>query len=238
MDTIKKNIKYVRKKINIFSNIYNRESKQISLLAVSKSQNIINIQKAIALGQYIFGENYVNEGIKKIVWFRNNVYSYANLKWHFIGNIQSNKSKLIANYFDWCHSIDSIRIANKLNNNLSYLNKKLHVLIQINISNNINRKGINNYNDIFLLAKHIIYKCPNLKLHGLMGISFCRNRFINKLIEFNKIFFIFKKLQLFYSKLDTLSIGMTNDIEPAIAFGSTLLRIGTGIFGNRSNNLV
>ncbi|UAJ65372.1 YggS family pyridoxal phosphate-dependent enzyme [Candidatus Schneideria nysicola] len=227
MNIIEKRIKSIRNEIKIIAKKYGCDTNRIRLVAVSKNKPIELIQYAILAGQKEFGENYVKEGVEKIYFFSKNY----KLIWHFIGQLQSNKSRLVAEYFDWCHTIDCTKIIHRLNvqrpPNLSPLN----VLIQVNIDGEKNKGGIAS-NQIFSLAK-IIKSCINLQLRGIMCIPTIETNFNKQIINFVKIFKLFKELQYSYSSVDTLSLGMSHDMIAAIAAGSNLLRIGTAIFGSR-----
>ncbi|WMY95202.1 MAG: YggS family pyridoxal phosphate-dependent enzyme [Arsenophonus sp.] len=227
MNTIQKNIINIKHKIIETAKKYHRLPKDIKLLAVTKNKSCYDIQNAIYAGQYKFGENYAQEGIKKILYF-NNQY---NLEWHFIGTIQTNKTKLIAKYFDWCHTINTFKIAERLNKERPFSKGPLNVLIQINITNEINKSGIMPHT-VYALAKKILL-LPQLKLRGLMAIFSSNTLIIHQVSLFYTMEKIFQELKNKYQNIDTLSIGMTNDFDIAIAFGSTLLRIGKAIFGDR-----
>nr|CBA73650.1 amino acid racemase [Arsenophonus nasoniae] len=199
----------------------------ITLLAVSKTKSCDAIQEAIDAGQYQFGENYLQEGIEKIAYFRHK----QDLIWHFIGALQSNKSRLVAEHFDWCHTIDRLKIAQRLNNQRPINKTPLNVLIQINISDEISKSGIAP-EELDKLAAEIVL-LPNLKLRGLMAIPAPNNELSQQISIFRSMENLFNQLKKQYPNIDTLSMGMTADLDIAIAWGSTLVRIGTAIFGSR-----
>ncbi|WP_226811285.1 YggS family pyridoxal phosphate-dependent enzyme [Candidatus Steffania adelgidicola] len=230
MSIIEQNLQYVLYQIRLAAHDCGRDPQQINLVAVSKSQTIEAIESAIAAGQRAFGENYVKEGVKKIVWFRERLQSVT-LIWHFIGPLQSNKSALVAEHFDWCHTLDRPKIARKLNNQRPAGRLPLNVLIQINISCELTKTGIA-FDQMLTLAS-LISRCPRLKLRGLMAIPALEEDFQRKLAVFKHMFELYKTLQRFHYGIDTLSLGMTNCMLPAITAGSTLVRIGTAIFGGR-----
>ncbi|WP_348666101.1 YggS family pyridoxal phosphate-dependent enzyme [Arsenophonus symbiont of Ornithomya chloropus] len=227
MNIIQKNIINIKHQIIETAKKYHRLPEDIQLLAVTKKKSCYDIQNAIYAGQYKFGENYAQEGIKKIFYFKNQY----NLEWHFIGTVQTNKTKLVAKYFDWCHTIDKFTIAERLNKQRPFDKKPLNVLIQINITNEISKSGVM-ANNVYTLANKI-FLLPKLKLRGLMAIFFSNTESMKQVSLFYTIEKMFQELKKRYPNIDTLSIGMTNDFDIAIAFGSTLLRIGQAIFGDR-----
>lgn len=227
MNKINQNLLNVKNSIVQTANKYHRFPEDITLLAVSKNKSYYEIQDAIDSGQYQFGENYLQEGIRKIEYFSN----IQNLTWHFIGVLQTNKSRLIAKYFDWCHTIDRLKIAERLNNQRPLNKSPLNVLIQINISNDINKSGIIE-KDLDKLASEIVV-LPNLKLRGLMAIPAQNNEPNQQILIYSRMEDLFNQLKKKYQYIDTLSMGMSADFNITIAYGSTLIRIGTAIFGLR-----
>lgn len=227
MNTIQQNLVNVKNRIIQAAKKYHREPEDITLLAVSKTKSCDAIQEAINAGQYQFGENYLQEGIEKIAYFSNK----QNLIWHFIGALQSNKSRLVAEHFDWCHTIDRLKIAQRLNNQRPRNKAPLNVLIQINISDEISKSGITP-TELDKLAAEIVL-LPNLKLRGLMAIPAPNNELSQQMSIFRSMENLCNQLKKQYPDIDTLSMGMTADLDIAIACGSTLVRIGTAIFGSR-----
>lgn len=227
MKTIQKNLFDVKNHITKIANKYCRLQEDITMLAVSKTQSYDTIQHAINAGQYQFGENYVQEGIKKIANFTHK----SDLIWHFIGSLQSNKSRLVAEYFDYCHTVDRLKIAKQLNNHRPINKAPLNILIQINISNEMNKSGISPQ-ELDKLAAEVTL-LPNLKLRGLMAIPAQNNKLNQQILAFCCMQNLFNQLKNRYPNIDILSMGMTNDLDIAIACGSTLIRIGTAIFGSR-----
>ncbi|MGP1929463.1 MAG: YggS family pyridoxal phosphate-dependent enzyme [Arsenophonus sp. ER-BJ3-MAG3] len=227
MNKINQNLLNIKNSIVQTANKYHRFPEDITLLAVSKNKSYYEIQDAIDSGQYQFGENYLQEGIRKIEYFSN----IQNLTWHFIGVLQTNKSRLIAKYFDWCHTIDRLKIAERLNNQRPLNKSPLNVLIQINISNDINKSGIIE-KDLDKLASEIVV-LPNLKLRGLMTIPAQNNEPNQQILIYSRMEDLFNQLKKKYQYIDTLSMGMSADFNITIAYGSTLIRIGTAIFGLR-----
>ena len=227
MNTIKQNLVNVRSHIDTAAQKCGRSSEEITLLAVSKTKPASDIEKAIACGQTEFGENYVQEGVDKINYFSDN----NTLVWHFIGPLQSNKTRLGAEHFDWCQTIDRLKIAQRLSDQRPASLPPLNVLIQINISDENSKSGIN-LTELDGLAAQISI-LSGIKLRGLMAIPAPESHYDKQVEVLEKMHLAFKQLQSQYPNIDTLSMGMTNDMEAAIACGSTLVRIGTAIFGAR-----
>ena len=215
--------------INIEENIsllIKKIENKTSIIAVSKKKSAELVEQAYLLGIKNFGENYLQEALQKIVSL-----NHLDINWHFIGKIQSNKCKDIAKNFQWVHTIDRYKIAKRLNDDCP-LNKIINVLIQINIDNEESKSGINE-SQVFDLAEKISV-LPNLKLKGIMVIP--KNNLEINLIEesFKKTLEISLKLRNKFSEANEISMGMSNDFELAIKNGSTMVRIGTGIFGERN----
>ncbi|EPE37260.1 hypothetical protein CF66_7022 [Candidatus Photodesmus katoptron] len=231
MVNIKKNIQNITSNIQSAQKKFGRSQNSVQLLAASKSRTINEILDAIRAGQRIFGESYVQEGVDKIVFFQKK-YLKLSLEWHFIGNIQSNKTNQVSKNFDWVHTISRSKIAQRLNDQRPKGMKPIQVLIQVNTSNERNKFGVTD-TEIFPLAK-LISSLPNLKLRGLMSIPHNKSEYQSQFSSFLKLVNLKKKLNLKYPFLDTLSMGMSNDMHAAIAAGSTIVRIGTAIFGIRN----
>jgi pyridoxal phosphate enzyme (YggS family) len=203
----------------------------ITLLAVSKTKPIALIEQAYAAGQRDFGENYLQEAIDKIT----TLSTLPDICWHFIGPIQSNKTKHIAQHFHWVHSVDRAKIAYRLNEHLIDINQQnpsqdtsLNICLQVNISEEASKSGII-ADEVFSLAE-VVNNCDKLVLRGLMAIPE-KNAGDASYIKMQHLF---NKLQAQYPTVDTLSMGMSNDLALAIAHGSTMVRIGTAIFGERN----
>ncbi|MBS9435639.1 YggS family pyridoxal phosphate-dependent enzyme [Photorhabdus noenieputensis] len=227
MNNIEQNLQDVRTHIAIAAQKCERAPEEITLLAVSKTKPVEDIEKAIAAGQRQFGENYVQEGVEKIAYFAN----CNDLVWHFIGPLQSNKSRLVAENFNWCHTIDRLKIAQRLNEQRPKGMEPLNILIQINISDEQSKSGIQ-LDELPTLAAEV-NKLPNIKLRGLMAIPALEPDYERQLVVFRRMEQAFLNLKTEYSQIDTLSMGMTDDMAAAINCGSTLVRIGTAIFGTR-----
>ncbi len=219
----------IRQRIANTARQYNRSPESVQLLAVSKTRPITDIVTAIEHGQIRFGESYLQEAIQKIAALRDN----KALEWHFIGPLQSNKTKIIAEQFDWLHSLSKLKHAQRLNKQRPEYLPPLNVCIQVNISEEAQKSGIH-LNELATLAQAIA-ELPRLRLRGLMTLPAPSQSFEQQRIPFRQMRIALQELQASGLKLDTLSMGMTNDMEAAIAEGATLVRIGTGIFGKRLN---
>ncbi|MFV7782883.1 YggS family pyridoxal phosphate-dependent enzyme [Shewanella marisflavi] len=205
-----------------------RDSKDIQLLAVSKTKPISQIVAAYDAGQRLFGENYVQEGEEKVKALRE---SHSDIEWHFIGPLQSNKSKSIAEHFDWMHTLSREKIARRLSEQRPEELPPLQVCIQVNISQEESKSGVSP-EEIAPLAD-AISALPKLTLRGLMAIPTATSDESVQQAEFRQMQTLFKQLQQSYPAIDTLSMGMSQDLELAIASGSTMVRIGSAIFGER-----
>lgn len=209
----------VTHKLRVAEKQCHRAPHSVTLLAVSKNRSADNIRQAYSAGQTKFGENYAQEAIKK-----QHQLSDLAIEWHFIGTIQSNKTKPIATHFDWAHSVNKVSVAEKLNGYRQSLPTALNVCIEVNIDAEPTKSGVIP-EVMFTLAEKII-TLPHLKLRGLMVIP----RKTHSTIAFEKTKRLFDALIQRGFLMDTLSMGMSNDFENAIAYGSTLVRIGTAIF--------
>ncbi|HFQ8226800.1 TPA: YggS family pyridoxal phosphate-dependent enzyme [Citrobacter freundii] len=229
MNDIAHNLAQVRDKISAAALRCGRASEEVTLLAVSKTKPASAIEEAIAAGQQAFGENYVQEGVEKIRHFREK--GIAGLQWHFIGPLQSNKSRLVAEHFDWCHTLDRLRIATRLSEQRPAELAPLNVLIQINISDENSKSGIP-LEELDALAAEVA-ELPHLRLRGLMAIPAPESDYVRQFEVARQMAVAFAGLKTRYPDVDTLSLGMSDDMEAAIAAGSTMVRIGTAIFGAR-----
>ena len=219
-----KNYNRIREEIQIFEENHNRK---ISLIAVSKKQSIEKINNLIDYGHLDFGENYVQEGVDKIKTISN-----PSLIWHFIGPIQSNKTKLITEHFNWVHSIDRLKIYERIKNEANSLRKRINFLIQINISKENTKSGIN-INDLDGILNGIDPSDDYLCFRGIMAIPSNTSN-INLLEkEFSLLNKAYISLKERFHTVDTLSMGMSNDYQLAMDHGSTMIRVGSKIFGER-----
>ncbi|WP_368299439.1 YggS family pyridoxal phosphate-dependent enzyme [Kluyvera sichuanensis] len=229
MNDIAHNLAQVREKISAAAVRCGRDSEEVTLLAVSKTKPASAVEEAVAAGQRAFGENYVQEGVDKILHFREK--GITSLQWHFIGPLQSNKSRLVAEHFDWCHTVDRLKIATRLSEQRPVEMPPLNVLIQINISDEQSKSGIS-LGALDALAADIA-ALPNVRLRGLMAIPAPETEYERQLVVAQQMAAAFARLKADYPTVDTLSLGMSDDMEAAIAAGSTMVRIGTAIFGAR-----
>ena len=216
----------------------NREPGSVQLLAVSKTFPLSDILEFNACGQTAFGENYLQEAVDKITQLADhpNAQTGASaIEWHFIGPIQSNKTKPIAEHFQWVHSVDRLKIAQRLSDQRPGQLQPLNVLVQINTSGEASKSGVNPGDAIELCQT--IHSLPNLRLRGLMTIpSNTDNEALLK-AEFLQCKSVFDELNRQGLQLDTLSMGMSADLELAIECGSSCVRVGSALFGARNTNI-
>jgi len=232
MSSIQQNIEQITSQIEAAQQKCGRPLGSVQLLAVSKTKPSEAILEAARAGQVAFGENYVQEGIDKIAYFSENHPELA-LEWHFIGPIQSNKTRPVAENFAWVHTVDRTKIAQRLNDQRPEEMAPLQVLIQVNTSSESSKSGASD-DEIFTLAE-LISSLPNLTLRGLMSIPANVSDYQSQLAAFHHLAELKNRLAQRYPhlNLDTLSMGMSGDMEAAIEAGSTMVRIGTAIFGAR-----
>ena len=223
MTLIKDNITAIEAQISQACKQSTRSTNDVTLLAVSKKKPSTLIEQAYEAGQRAFGESYVQESIEKIALLSH----LSDICWHFIGPIQSNKTRQIAENFTWVHGIDRAKIATRLNEHRDSQDTPLNVCLQINISNEISKSGVL-LNELTELAQHV-NNCNNLVLRGIMAIPE-KNASPD---TFDKMKKVFNELQKHYPNIDTLSMGMSGDMTQAILSGSTMVRVGTAIFGSR-----
>ncbi|EGQ9098939.1 MULTISPECIES: YggS family pyridoxal phosphate-dependent enzyme [Vibrio] len=230
MSSIQQNIEHITSQIRYDEQKCGRTPESVQLLAVSKTKPVEAILEAYQAGQTAFGENYVQEGVSKVQHFAEH-YPDNRIEWHFIGPIQSNKSRLVAEHFDWVHTIDRTKIAQRLNDQRPSELKPLQVLIQVNTSGETSKSGVTEA-EVFELAE-LISRLPNLTLRGLMSIPANVSDYESQLREFQKLATLKQTLEAQFPEIDTLSMGMSGDMTAAIEAGSTMVRIGTAIFGAR-----
>ena len=223
MTHIKETLDAINLQISQACQLANRSIDEVCLLAVSKTKSTEFIQQAYEGGQRAFGESYIQEAVEKI----QQLAHLSDISWHFIGPIQSNKSRLIAENFSWVHRVDREKIIHRLNEQRSNQDTPLNVCLQVNISDEMAKSGIN----VNELAKYatLIEQCEHLTLRGLMAIP----KKNDSQESFKKMAELFTELTLNYPSVDTLSMGMSGDLTEAIANQSTMVRIGTAIFGER-----
>ncbi|MBY8071029.1 YggS family pyridoxal phosphate-dependent enzyme [Vibrio fluvialis] len=230
MSSIQQNLEHITSQIENAQQKCGRPRSSVQLLAVSKTKPVEAILEAAQAGQRAFGENYVQEGCDKVQFFAEH-HPELDLEWHFIGPLQSNKTRQIAEHFDWMHTIDRAKIAQRLSEQRPAHLPPLQVLIQVNTSGEASKSGISE-NDLFTLAE-LISGLPNLTLRGLMSIPENVSDYPSQLAAFRQLAALKDWLAEKYDGIDTLSMGMSGDMEAAIEAGSTIVRIGTAIFGQR-----
>lgn len=223
MSTIAENIAKVGARIREAAQASQRNPAEIGLLAVSKTKPAEAIREAHTAGLNDFGENYLQEALDKQTQLAD-----LPLIWHFIGPIQSNKTRPIAEHFDWVHSVDRLKIAQRLSDQRPANLPPLNICLQVNVSGEDSKSGCS-ANDLPELAKAII-ALPNLRLRGLMAIPEPTDDTAAQHAAFARLHQLQNELAL---DLDTLSMGMSHDLEAAIAEGATWVRIGTALFGAR-----
>lgn len=226
MTMIADNLHRVQARIAIATHASGRTADSITLLAVSKTQAAQALRQAYAAGQRAFGENYIQEAVDKMA-----VLADLPLEWHCIGPIQSNKTRLVAEHFDWVHSVDRLKIAQRLSDQRSAERDLLQVCIQVNIDGGPTKAGVAPEAALELALK--VKALPNLRLRGLMTIPEPTEDFAAALAMHQQAHALFEALNRHGLRMDTLSMGMTADLEAAIQAGSTMVRVGTAIFGKR-----
>ena len=237
MSHIAGNLMQVKQRLELAAIAANREPEEIFLLAVSKTFPARAIEEAMHAGQTAFGENYVQEAVEKIEQLAK---LRPWLEWHFIGPLQSNKTKEVAEYFDWVHSVDRLKIAERLSvQRAEFPNlADLQICVQINVSEE-DSKSCLMLSDAASLC-NAIASLPNLTLRGLMAIPAASSDAAAQRRAFAQVRNCFNAIKdsnrdaVGYAFFDTLSMGMSDDMEAAIAEGSTLVRIGSAIFGKRN----
>ncbi|MCE1192410.1 MAG: YggS family pyridoxal phosphate-dependent enzyme [Acidovorax sp.] len=234
MTTIANNLQQVLGRIAQACQAAGRDPGAVSLLAVSKTFGPDAVVQAAAAGQQAFGENYIQEGVEKIAAVREALPG-APLQWHCIGPIQSNKTRLVAEHFDWVHTVDRLKIAERLSAQRPADLPPLQVCIQVNIDGGPTKSGVAPA-EALALARAVA-KLPRLAVRGLMAIPDPAPEFEAQLAIHTRARRLFDEIAALrepgLEAFDTLSLGMTADLEAAIQAGSTMVRVGTGIFGGR-----
>lgn len=206
----------------------------VTLVAVSKTRSATDIRQAIGAGQRHFGENYVQEAVDKVKAFTHDAAINTRPIWHLIGPLQSNKAKLAAQYLDWVQTVDRMKIAEALNANRAGM-PPLNVLVQVNVSGEASKSGVRPV-EVLNLARSVM-TLPNLTMRGLMAIVENVQDETVLRAQFRTMFGLFTELQQMNPRIDTLSIGMSQDYRIAIDEGATMVRVGSAIFGARVPNL-
>jgi pyridoxal phosphate enzyme (YggS family) len=227
MTPISANLQAVHARIEAAARAAGRNPKDISLLAVSKTWPAGHVRDAAAAGQRAFGENYVQESVAKIAEL-----AALGLEWHFIGPLQSNKTRPVAEHFDWVHSVERMKIAERLSEQRPAGMAPLNVCLQVNVSGEASKSGCAPEEAVALA--NAIAALPKLRLRGLMCIPEPVEDVEAQRRPFRQLRELYDQLRGDGLPLDTLSMGMSHDIEAAIAEGATMVRVGTAIFGERS----
>lgn len=227
MTTIASNLQTVRARIAAACLAAGREPREVSLLAVSKTFGPEAVAEAYAAGQRAFGENYIQEAVEKIAALHE-----LPIEWHCIGPIQSNKTRLVAEHFAWAHTVDRLKIAQRLSEQRPDHLPPLQVCIQVNVDGGATKSGVVPQ-EALALAREVAL-LPRLQLRGLMCIPEPVADFAAQRAVFSRAKVLLDELNRAGLKLDTLSMGMTADLEAAVDAGSTLVRVGTAIFGGRT----
>ena len=230
MTTISINLQAVRNRISAACAAAGRPADAVQLLAVSKTWPAACVREAAACGQGAFGENYVQEGIEKIAELAD-----LNLEWHFIGPLQSNKTREVAENFAWVHSVERIKIAERLAVQRPAHLPPLQVCVQVNVSGEASKSGCAPAAASALA--HAITALPQLRLRGLMTIPAVTDDAVLQRQNFAQLSTLFTQLNIEGLALDTLSMGMSHDLEAAILAGATMVRVGTAIFGERQTRV-
>ncbi len=234
MTTIEGNLKGVRERLKQACARTGRDANAVSLLAVSKTFDADAVCLALDAGQHAFGENYVQEGAEKIEVLRQRRPDAA-LQWHCIGPLQSNKTRPVAEAFDWVQSVDRLKIAQRLSEQRPADLPPLQICLQVNVDGGANKSGV--APEALADLASVVVLLPRLKLRGLMCIPEPSPDFDTQRELFLRAKALFDQLNARGMELDTLSMGMSDDLEAAVAAGSTMVRVGRGVFGSRPTKL-
>jgi pyridoxal phosphate enzyme (YggS family) len=223
---LQQRLDHVRSRIAAAAGEAGRDPAGIRLIAASKTFDAAAVRDAHAAGQVDFGENYVQEAVDKM-----GELGDLPLVWHFIGPIQSNKTRAIAEHFDWVHSVDRLKIAERLSAQRPQSSPPLDICLEVNISGEASKGGVAAA-DLPALAQ-AVSRLPRLRLRGLMAIPAPSSDPLEQRAAFTAVRKLYQALQARGYALDTLSMGMSGDLEAAIAEGATMVRVGTALFGER-----
>ncbi len=226
MSSIAKNLDATAARIRAAADAAGRSEEHVCLVAVSKTRPAVDLRQAFEAGQRHFGENYLQEALDKI-----DALADLPICWHFIGPIQSNKTRPIAEHFDWVHSVDRLKVARRLSEQRPAERPALNICLQVNISGEASKSGVLPA-ELPALAR-AVSQLPNLRLRGLMAIPAPMDSAAEQRQVFARMRQLLDALQRELPDLDSLSMGMSDDLDAAIAEGATLVRIGTAIFGAR-----
>ena len=226
MTTIGDNLAHVRKRIATACEAAQRDPRTVTLVAVSKSVPAQRLEQAVAAGQLAFGENYIQEAVAKMA-----LLQHLPIDWHCIGPVQSNKTRLVAEGFAWVHSVDRLKTAQRLSEQRPAHLEPLQVCLQVNIDGGLGKGGVLPADALALALE--LQKLPRLRLRGLMTIPEPASDFAAASAVHLQTKALFDSLRAQGLALDTLSMGMSADLEAAIHCGSTMVRVGSAIFGER-----
>ncbi len=227
---IAESLQSVTDQLTSYAEHYKRTPGHVQLLAVSKRKPLSAIEAAISCGQRSFGENYVDEGVEKIVALAN---SGIDIEWHFIGAIQSRKCGSIAQHFQWAHGVDRLKVAAKLSAQRPTDAPALNICLQVNLDDEHAKAGVA-IEEVRALASECA-ELPGINLRGLMAIPAPRSELHAQRQVFSQLRACLESLQADFPNMDTLSMGMSGDMEAAVAEGATIVRVGTAIFGARDS---
>jgi pyridoxal phosphate enzyme (YggS family) len=233
MSSIAENLRIVRNRIRDAARAAGRDPSEVALLAVSKTFGAAEVIETAQAGQRVFGESYSQEALAKIESVRS-FRPDLRLQWHFIGPVQSNKTRVIATHFDWVHSVDRVGIAERLAAQRPDHMPPLNICLQINVSGESTKSGVSP-REAAELARAIA-RIPRLALRGLMAIPKPSPRFDKQRLRFRQVREIFDVLREDGLALDTLSMGMSADMDAAVAEGASIVRVGSAIFGQRRHS--
>ena len=226
MRSIDDNLQAVRQRISRAAAAAGRDQGGVTLLAVSKTHSANLIRQALAAGQKAFGENYVQEALEKM-----DALDGKSVEWHLIGPLQSNKTRMVAERFDWVHTVEAEKIARRLSGQRPADRAPLNVLIQVNVSGETSKSGV--APQAAAALAQAVAVLPNLRLRGLMAVPEPTTDSNLQRFRFSEVRKAFQEIKAQGIAVDTLSMGMSDDMEVAIAEGATMVRIGTAIFGVR-----
>lgn len=233
--TVAERLKIVQSRITEAASQSGRSASDIQLLAVSKTKPLVDILQAYHAGQIDFGENYLQEALQKqeeLTQLQDETQAARDICWHFIGPIQSNKTRAIAENFSWVHSVDRLKIAQRLSQQRDEQQPELNICLQVNLDNEESKSG---FSPQELQQQAIeISKLPKLSVRGLMAIPKPRQEYSEQLQSLQRLQQLQEELNKAGLSLDTLSMGMSQDLAAAVAAGSTMLRVGSDIFGPRN----
>ena len=230
MTSLQENLQWVRQRITTQCAASGRDPQSVELLAVSKTFPLAVVLAAHEAGQKQFGENYIQEGVEKITACRA-LPGCGDMVWHCIGPIQSNKTRLVATYFDWVHTVDRLKTAQRLSEQRPPEMPPLQVCIQVNIDGGVNKAGVAPA-DALAFGREVV-ALPRLRLRGLMTIPEPAPDYAGALAVHQAAKDLWDRMRAAGLEMDTLSMGMSADLEAALAAGSTMVRVGSALFGSR-----